>query len=120
MYSTVTKSYRDVIIPLLFDAGLEHVMRKCKLLGIEEAGRWRNGAASFTRMLAQTTARSSPPSLGAAPTFALSLLLRCLSSVKKKKDSPQPDRDLPPRGQLLSPTAVPTTRTPSQVEEGLD
>ena len=69
--STVTKSYRDVIIPLLFDASLEHVMRRCKLLGIEQAGRWRNEAANFTRMLAQTTARSSPPSLRAAPTFAL-------------------------------------------------
>ena len=46
-------------------------MRRCKLLGTEEAGRWRNEAASFTRMLVQTTARSSPPSVGAAPAFAL-------------------------------------------------
>lgn len=36
--STVTKFYRDVIMLLLFDAGLKHVMRRFKFLGIEESG----------------------------------------------------------------------------------
>jgi len=98
------------------------------VLGIEVGGRWSNEASSFIRMLAEATARSSPPSLraatasalvsrwsallthAAASSFAASLLFEDLSTHHNL------DGDLPPLGQLLSDTssAVPTSRLPAR------